>query len=200
MGEAELRELVETYKALADETRLRLLGLVAERPHTGKELAEALGVTAPVVSHHVEKLKRAGLLRELREGRARVYGLNRETLARLGRAQLEQSAVEAEPAGDRVLRDFFDGERLRSIPAQRKKRVVVLRELLRRYFAADEEYPEREVNDRLRRAHDDVATLRRELVMYGFLEREHGVYRVVERPPTYSRQVAQEIGTPADER
>ncbi len=43
------------------------------------------------------------------------------------------------------------------------------------------------------RAHDDVATLRRELVMYGFLERERGVYRVAERLPDFSRNVAQEL-------
>lgn len=200
MDESGLRELVETYKALADETRLRLLGLVAERPHTGKQLSEALGVSPPVVSHHVERLKRVGLLRELREGRERVYGLDRETLTRLAREQLRQTEVEVDAEGDRVLRDFFDGERLRAIPAQRKKRVVVLRELLRRYFEPSQEYPEHEVNERLRRAHEDVATLRRELVMYGFLERERGVYRRPERQPEYSSTLAQELGAAGDDR
>ena len=193
MDEVTLRDLVETYKALADETRLRVLGLVAERPHTGKQLSEVLGVSPPVISHHVEKLKRAGLLRELREGRERVYGLDRETLARLARQQLRQTEVEVDAEGDRVLRDFFDGERLKTIPAQRKKRVVVLRELLRRYFEPGREYPEREVNERLGRAHEDVATLRRELVMYRFMERERGVYRIAERLPEYSATVAQEL-------
>lgn len=184
--------LLETYKALADETRLRILGLVAERTYTGRQLAEALGVSQPVVSHHVEKLRRAGLLRELREGKEHLYGLNRDTLTQVAREQLRQARVEEDGDGNRVLRDFFDGERLRSIPAQRKKRVVVLRKLLER-FERSRTYSEREVSDLLRQAHDDVATLRRELVMYGFLERERGVYRMAERLPEYSRNVAQEL-------
>ena len=81
-----MEDLIETYKALADETRLRILGLVAERPHTGWQLAEALRISQPVVSHHVEKLKRAALLREVREGKERVYGLNRDTLTLLSGA------------------------------------------------------------------------------------------------------------------
>src|SRR5256714_978013 len=101
----EMEDLIETYKALADETRLRILGLVAERPHTGWQLAEALRVSQPVVSHHVDKLKRAGLLREVREGKERVYGLNRDTLTRLAREQLRQARIEVEDDGDRVLRD-----------------------------------------------------------------------------------------------
>src|SRR5918911_2765558 len=179
----EMDDLIETYKALGDETRLRILGLVAERPHTGWQLADALRVSQPVVSHHVEKLKRAGLLREVREGKERVYGLNRDTLTRLAREQLRQAQIEVEDDGDRVLRDFFDGERLRRIPAQRKKRVVVLRKLLER-FERGRTYSEREVNELLGRAHEDVATLRRELVMYGFMERERGVYTVAEQLPT----------------
>jgi biotin operon repressor len=192
LKEREMEDLIETYKALADETRLRILGLVAERPHTGWQLAEALRVSQPVVSHHVEKLKRAGLLREVREGKERVYGLNRDTLTRLAREQLRQAQIEVEDDGDRVLRDFFDGERLRRIPAQRKKRVVVLRKLLER-FERGRTYAEREVNELLGRAHEDVATLRRELVMYGFLERERGVYTVAEQLPEYSHNIAQEL-------
>ena len=91
-----------------------------------------------------------------------------------------------------MLRDFFDGERLRRIPAQRKKRVVVLRKLLER-FERGRTYSEREVNELLGRAHEDVATLRRELVMYGFMERERGVYTVAEQLPEYSRNIAQEL-------
>lgn len=93
----------------------------------------------------------------------------------------------------RVLSDFFDGDRLRTIPAQRKKRVVVLQYLLRR-FERGRAYTEREVNDLLGQAHEDVATLRRELVMYGLMQRDCGLYRRTEQPPVRSRNVAQEVG------
>ena len=92
-----------------------------------------------------------------------------------------------------VLRAFFDGPRLRQIPASRKKRVIVLRRLLER-FAPGRSYPESEVNDLLREAHEDVATLRRELVDYGFMVRDRGIYRVATELPARGSTVTQEVG------
>ena len=75
-----------------------------------------------------------------------------------------------------MLRDFFDGERLKEVPASRKKRLVVLKWLASQ-FEAERPYPETEVNELLKRHHPDPATLRRELIGYGMMERERGVYR-----------------------
>src|SRR5829696_7184089 len=102
----------------------------------------------------------------------------------------------ARPASEEenaVLRSFFDGPRLRQIPASRKKRAIVLRRLLER-FAPDRAYHESEVNDLLREAYDDVATLRRELVDYGFMVRNRGIYRVATELPRRGSTVAQEVG------
>ena len=77
---------------------------------------------------------------------------------------------------EQVLRTFFDPEgRLTTIPAKHAKRLVVL-DALAQLFEPGERYPETEVNNRLRGAHDDVAALRRYLVDEGFLGREGGVY------------------------
>lgn len=91
-----------------------------------------------------------------------------------------------------VLTRFFDGDRLRSIPARRKPRVAVLLELLRR-FRAGRAYAEAEVNDLLRPAHEDVATLRRELVDYGFLARADGVYRLADAGPDLDPRFAADL-------
>ncbi len=93
---------------------------------------------------------------------------------------------------DKTLRAFFDGTRLRSIPAKRKARVVVLLELLRR-FEPGRTYAEREVNDLLRASHDDVASLRRELVDYRYLERADGRYWVTNRDPVRDANETQEV-------
>jgi hypothetical protein len=79
----------------------------------------------------------------------------------------------------KVLRGFFEGNRLVSIPAQEKKRLVVLRHLLVRCFPEDRPYPEKEVNQRLAAFHPDVASLRRYLVVHGLVTRAAGVYRRV---------------------
>src|SRR5262249_55572233 len=180
--ESVLPRLVEVFKALGDPSRLRILGAVAERPRTGKELGDLLGVGPPTVSHHVAKLADAGLVAVTRDGQSRVYALDEAALSALTRlvasrpdAQLPVgTTAEANDAEARerakVVRDFFDGMRLKQIPAQRKKRVIVLQHLLTR-FDAYREYPEKEVNAILREAHEDVATLRRELVGDGFMTR-----------------------------
>jgi hypothetical protein len=77
----------------------------------------------------------------------------------------------------KVLRSFVVNDRLVSIPAQEKKKLVVLRYLLERCFTEDRPYPEKEVNQRLALFHPDVASLRRYLVEYGLMTREAGVYR-----------------------
>jgi hypothetical protein len=200
--ESLLERLVEAFKALGDPSRLRILGAVAERPRTGKELADLLAVGAPTVSHHVAKLVDAGLIEVRRDGQSRIYALDEAALGALTRLaaqrpppelpeQVSADDAEAQERG-KVIRDFFDGARLKQVPAQRKKRVIVLQHLLTR-FEPRRDYPEKEVNAILREAHEDVATLRRELVDYGFMTRSGGVYRVAHALPPRSTQVGQEI-------
>lgn len=77
----------------------------------------------------------------------------------------------------KVLRSFFHDGRLTSIPAQDKKKLIVLRHLLNLCFAEDRAYPEKEVNQRLALHHPDVAALRRYLVDFRLMTRESGEYR-----------------------
>jgi len=184
VGEEQLQTMVRFFKALADESRLRLLGLLAGREASVEELATLLGLTAPTVSHHLARLKELDLVRMRSEGTTHLYSLNADALRALSKETLEPGRVasladdvEGEAWERKVLRDFFDGERLKEIPASRKKRLVVLNWLASR-FQPGVRYPEQEVNQILRRHHDDAATLRRELVSdaCGLMQRERGVY------------------------
>lgn len=192
----DIERLALLFRALADPARLRILGAIAEHPRSGKELAESLKLTPPTISHHMHKLVESGLVQVTSEGTRHTYRLDERALRDAVKApisaQVDDSGTEEERERAKVLRDFFDGERLKSIPAQRKKRVVVLQQLVER-FTPGEQYPERAVNEILKRAHDDFATLRRELFDYGFMRREHGIYEVAQAPPERSVQVAQEF-------
>jgi hypothetical protein len=197
----DIETIAALFKALADPTRLRILGALADQPRTGKDLVDQLGLGAPTISHHMAKLASVRLVTVTRDGQSHVYRLNDQTLRNLAltpgtsNRSAEPSPESEDPeSGQRakVLRDFFDGQRLRQIPAQRKKRVIVLQHLVT-WFDPAQDYPEREVNDLLREAHPDVATLRRELVDYGFMTRAGGVYRVARELPARSTQVDQEI-------
>ncbi len=199
-GHDNARELARLLKVIADESRLRILGLLAEKPLVGKDIATRLDLTPPTVSHHMRKLVDAGIVTATSDAQKRRYALNGDLLRAMRRTPLEspdQEPVDGQQDEEaafraKVIRTFFDGDRLRSIPAHRKQRVVVLQKLLER-FDPSRTYPETEVNDLLRKAHDDVASLRRELVDYGFMTRERGIYQVARSTPHRSRQVAQEI-------
>ena len=192
MDATRLEELSLLFKALSDPARLRILGLLADRPLAGHDLAERLSLTPPTISHHMRRLAAAGLVDVTPDAQSRIYSL--EGIRALSQGTTEESAaVGASRAEDAVIRAFFGGPRLRQIPASRKKRVIILRRLLER-FEPLRAYPEREVNVLLREAHDDVATLRRELVDYGFMVRDRGIYRIATELPARGPTVRQEVG------
>ncbi len=78
---------------------------------------------------------------------------------------------------DSVIRNFFDKEgRLKSIPSQLKKKLIVLEHLVDR-LDREREYEESEINAYVRLYHEDFATIRREFIVQGFMTRENDVYR-----------------------
>ena len=181
--------MLRALKAIAEEKRLKLLGILADRECSVEELAALLGLKAPTVSHHLARLRDAQLVRMRSDGNAHLYRLDPAGLE-LIRGSLGSSARVARLAGDlpsdldgwerKVLRAFVDGEELVRIPASRKKREVVLRWLVE-FFEPDTEYAEREINAELKRHHWDCATLRREFIASRLMERSAGIYRRLPR-------------------
>lgn len=176
-------------KALADETRLRLVGLLAGgEQRTVEELAVLLGVKTPTVSHHLALLKGIGLVRMTPEGTTHYYTLDQDALHRLGREVLSPDAMASlgprtEPGAweDKVLRDYLEGQRIKAFPAKWKKRLVILKWLAAK-FEVGRRYPEAQVNTMLKVHHEDSATLRRELIETGLLCRKDGIYWKPEPP------------------
>ncbi len=64
------------FKALGDPTRLAIIQLLRERSRTPSEMLERIQVTQPTLSHHLDILKRAGLVETHREGQFTRYTLN----------------------------------------------------------------------------------------------------------------------------
>jgi len=69
--------------AVADPIRRRVLELVRDRDVPAGELADAFPVSRPAVSRHLRVLREAGLVRERREGRLRLYRADPAPLAEL---------------------------------------------------------------------------------------------------------------------
>jgi hypothetical protein len=182
----EFETLVRYLKAVADATRLRLLGILGGGERSVEELAALLGVKTPTVSHHLALLREVELVQMRAEGNVHLYRLNEGGLRRIGtffNTPQQVAALAGDVAEDtwerKVLRDFFEEGPLKEIPATRKKRDVILRWLAER-FEPGRVYTEPEVNELLKRYHPDAATLRRELIGYKLLGREHGAYWRIE--------------------
>lgn len=74
-----MREMASLLRIVADETRLRLLRLLSETPLNVTELTTILGLAQSGVSKQVGTLKKAGLVRERREGLKTFYRLSEES-------------------------------------------------------------------------------------------------------------------------
>ena len=181
MAEPDLEQLTTFLKALADKTRLRILGLIADEERSVEELATALDLKEPTVSHHLSKLKECSLVTMRPIGTVHLYRLNQDRLSTLLQ-ELSPGILHAAKEGTdiagydrKVLNSFFVEGRLKEIPAQLKKRQVILRRLLEE-FEPDRRYPEKELNQILKAFHEDTATLRREFIGNRMMQRENGVY------------------------
>lgn len=69
--------LVQFMKAIGDGSRLAILRRLAERPHSGKELAERLSLRTATITHHLEQLRQCGLLHEERDRNTKYVSLDR---------------------------------------------------------------------------------------------------------------------------
>lgn len=174
--------LLAFFKALANESRLKLMGLLAQREHSVEEMAALLQLKEPTVSHHLAKLKQLNLVEMRPDKNTHFYRLNQEALQSMSKAMFtpEQMAgltadLDTDAWEAKVLRSYFEEGRLREVPASRKKRWVVLKWLVNQ-FDEDRLYAEKEINQMLKQFHPDVATLRREFIGYNMMQREAGQY------------------------
>ena len=160
---------------LADDDRRKVFAAIALGARTVDDVVEATGMELGAAQLAVQRLVGGGLV-EQRDGFRIATGA-------LGAAAREREPRSrdlpgATPAQTKVLRNFVEEGRLKSLPARAAARRVIL-EYLAEQFERDRPYDEREVNGLLLRFHDDHASVRRYLVDEGLLTRDRGVYRRV---------------------
>lgn len=174
-------ERVTILKTVADETRLAILALLAEEDSYVERIAAGLSLTPATVCYHLKKLESVGLVSAHRTQFYQIYTLNHTLLDLPLGAFLSKPQPDADKLyRDKVWQSFFVSGRLTRIPAQLKKREIVLSRIAQE-FAENRLYTESEVNEILTRYHEDYCTLRREMIACGFLKREHETYTAVGR-------------------
>jgi ArsR family transcriptional regulator len=110
---AGLSETLEGLRAAAEETRLRILALLAEGELSVSDLTDILGQSQPRISRHLKLLAEAGLVERHREGAWAFFRLGE----RAASAQILRAILSSLDRGDHQLAD--DRARLAEVRAQR---------------------------------------------------------------------------------
>lgn len=174
-------ELLSFFKVLADATRLKIIGLLAQKDYSVVELAEMLNLGPSTVSHHLARLSAVGLVSARAESYFNVYTMEEGALEEMAqrifsRENLPRVAADVDlNAYDRKIMSIYgnpDGT-VKQMPTQLKKREVILRHIVKA-FEMGKRYPEKEVNEIIKGYYFDYATIRREMIMSKLMAREGG--------------------------
>lgn len=171
-------EFLDFFKAMADANRLRILGLLAQENLTVEQLSEMLNLRPSTVSHHLAKLAEVGLVSAKASSYYNIYQLENKELEKMAQRLLSGDTLPAMAADvnldaydQKVVSNYLNNDgRLKTIPSQRKKLEAILRYIAQN-FSPGNRYSEGEVNQILSQFHQDTASLRREMIGIGLLER-----------------------------
>jgi len=169
-------------KALADKSRLAIVNSLLERSQYVEELAERHALAPSTVSFHLRKLEQAGLIRSRKVQYYVVVEINEAmfdtTLRQLVATSTTGKELQEQRIDDyrrKVLDSFFRHGRLEKLPAQHKKRLIVL-ERFAALFEPHRRYSESEVTGLIMPLYDDYCAVRRWLVDEGLVRREGNTY------------------------
>ena len=165
----------EFLRLALDPVRLAVLGAAALGPVDVDAVATRLDLPPHRVEKALGRLRGAGLIDADLTLDTEVLRSISSQLPNL--APADDSVLEGPWSDDErvILARFFERDRLREIPANRSKRLVVLERIVQE-FEPGLRYDEREVNRRLQLFHPDHAALRRYLVDEELMTRADGAY------------------------
>ncbi|MFB4213170.1 metalloregulator ArsR/SmtB family transcription factor [Shouchella sp. JSM 1781072] len=181
----QLSRMVHFHKTVGDKTRIQIISMLKTGPLHNGAIAGKLGLTPPTISHHLTKLKEIDVIYQRREKNTIYFHLNETKLKQMAEAiiriggdnRFEYFDVSNEDKAF-VRKHFFNRDgALMQLPAQRKKRLIIL-EVLAQQFDEGRQYEETEVNEILKGFHEDFATIRRELIMSHFMYRHDQLYEL----------------------
>lgn len=176
-----MKDKLSLLKILADETRLEILNILLKEDSYVEKIACELSLTPATICYHLKKMESAGVVNCSRSQFYIIYSLNREIFKKTLYELIKKDTPEIdkeEKYKKEVISNFFKYGKLTQIPTQRKKREIVLAEILKQ-FDFDREYDEQEVNEIISRYHEDFCTIRREMIAFGMMTRHHETYKRV---------------------
>jgi len=178
----ETEQSLAIMKALADQSRLAIVNSLLERSQYVEEIAKRHDLAPSTVSFHLRKLEQAGLVSSSKEQYYVVFRTNDEifntTLREIVSAHSSGKELQDGRMDEyrrKVLETFFKHGRLEKLPAQRKKRLIILEQFALR-FESGRRYDEQDVTALIAPVFDDYCTIRRLLVDEGMIRRDGASY------------------------
>lgn len=175
-------DAMKIFKCLSDLSRLRIVQSLNQGEMYTELLAERLDLTPSTVSFHTKKLEDAGIITSHKEQYYTVYSLNREILkttlfdaAVSEPEQIDEQQKREDEYRRKVIKAFFEYGKLRSIPVQRKKKLICY-EQIATCFEPGRVYEEKEVNQIISPIHEDYCTIRRDMISEGIFKRDGSRY------------------------
>ena len=171
--EAQKQLLLQFFKAVGQAERIKIVGLLASYPHNVRELAERVGIKEAVVTKHLNKLKKAKLIKEKKSDPIPTYHLNSDMLD-----DLNDFVLHGEKVADyrqRIIQIYTIGPKLREIPTDPTDRRIIL-EWFGEKFEVGKRYSQSRVNDIICRHYHKQETLRHILLDYAILQRVGDIY------------------------
>lgn len=183
----QLDRVVAFYKTMGDPTRIRIVAILAKGPLHGQAIAGKLGLSAPTITHHLKKLRDIHVVYDRRVKNTIYFYLNESLInqqAKVFTELLEKKGeeldemVESSIERQKIIENFFTKYgKLKNIPAQRKKKLIVFEHMIRG-LKIGEKYEEKQINEYIKQYHDDYATIRREFIINHYMFRENGIYEL----------------------
>jgi len=150
-----MQDILEFLSVLADSTRLKIVGLLAQQPRSGDELAAILGTKAPTISHHIARLEEVGLVSAEAQQYYKIFALNATTLggyvdaltpAHLARRVDLDDTIDANAYAALILARWLKDDRLQGIPRKLQHQRAVYTWLTDK-FAQDVRYDSDQVGE-----------------------------------------------------
>jgi predicted transcriptional regulator len=179
-----ISESIEIMKSLSDTSRLRVLNTLITKPQYVEELAKRMDLAESTVSFHLKKLEKAGLVYKVKEQYYITYHVREEifnkSLRELINFDNPDKLIQDERIikyRQKVLKTFFKKEKLEKIPVQRKKKMIILDEFVKK-FIPGKRYREEDVNDIIKKSYFDYCTIRRLMIDEGIMDRKNQIYQL----------------------
>jgi hypothetical protein len=183
----QLDRLVAFHKTMGDPARIRIIALLSKGPLHGQAIAGKLGLTHPTITHHINKLKDINAIYQRRDKNTIYFYVNESVIKQQAKVLISlfdkkegemEEMLEMHNEKQKVIENFITKEgKLKNIPSQRKKKLFIF-EHIASGLKMGKKYPEKELNEFIKKFHEDYATIRREFIINHFMYRENGIYEL----------------------